>query len=323
LFEKALGYWPDGKVLSWESGNGDGTVLGKSAKFNDDSYIELDSKHGDIPDKAMDTIANELELDNVGTTKTDDYSLDNKLVFYLGSPAFLNINCGGSKYVSDEMGFAIVDNRNLSDCKIDVVGTGNGNYHLVAGKVGEDDWNYFEDNISTGQTETYIWDGNNNEIKNNTDNRNRLWGLLGEDNNKLKESFTNLSKLNEMTNNINNKNIGNCIDNVFSFRRDKKEFVVSSRMIDSLTKLLEIENSNIAKNQAEAIRRKILERKSLVDGVARLYVKNKLSPDAFRSETYLKVENLVDDINNDWSKNDFVGVWSKSVMTEKMLKEIF
>ena len=323
LFEKRLGYWPDGKVLSSSNGDGDGTVPLKSAKFIDDPYIELDSNHGEIPDKAINTVIGELGLSNIGTSKVNIYDLDNKLVFYLGSPAFLNINCGGSEYVSDEMGFAFIDNQNLLDCRVNVVGTDNGEYHLVAGKVGDDNWSYFEDNIQIGQTDTYIWDGSNNEMKNSVDNKNRLWSLVGEDNNKLKEGFGNLSKLVELTNNINNKNINNCINNVFSFRKDKKEDVISFRMIDSLMKLLAIENGSITKNQAESMRKKVMERKSLVDGVARLYIQNKLNTDDFRSETYIKVENLVNDINSDWNKNNFADVWSKSMVAEKMLREIF
>lgn len=146
MIDQMLGIWEEGRPMSYVYGVGDGTVLKKSALITDSEIEEFNSNHGVLVDNSINFVLEKLGL---GTTViTTNYYPQKQVVFYLGSPAKMTVKCGSEEKTNID-GWVIMENQELKNCLVKLVGTGNGIYHLVIGE-GEN-WDYQEGRIRKDQ----------------------------------------------------------------------------------------------------------------------------------------------------------------------------
>ena len=236
-----MGLWEDGSFKSLSYGDGDGSVLVKSGSIG--STETTKSNHGDIVDKSVNDVLVKL---NLGTTVTGtfDNNLKNKLLFLIGSPATISLSCDGQSYgQNDSDDFLIADAVNKKNCDLKLTGTENGTYHLVTGKIGEQEsWHYFEDEIGVGQT--YVIHINQDNGRPQCGNDNYFYGLIGRDLNILLQTNKGNKHLLEAIKAVSKKDNGKLINELFDFRKQTKEITVTDRMIDNLRLLLPCKNKD-------------------------------------------------------------------------------
>lgn len=148
-FDKMFGYWPDGRLLKVNYGDGDDTVSRNRQSFDGDTLTLYRTNHGSAVKNGSLEILKWLGIGT--TTNGGDYELKKKKIIFVGSPAKVKADCGmDGIYESDEQGFLILEKSYR--CKIFMVGTGSGRYHLVIGDGGKNNkWNYVEGEINLGQ----------------------------------------------------------------------------------------------------------------------------------------------------------------------------
>ncbi len=243
-FDKLLNIWPDGKISQYISGDGDNTVLNKSARLGNNTF-DLASNHGDIVDKATPNIISSLGL-NEYSDEISDNDLQGKLVFFIGSPAHLEVKCDNNPTMqSNDQGFLLVDNQNLSKCIVKIVGTDTGIYHLVTGKSGnQDSYRYFEDIIGIGQTKTIIINGYDG-VPFEGENNNYLCGLIERDTKEMLKKYSNDRDLMNIVSAAKKCNINKILEEVVSFRFSKKETVFTDSVIGKIRDMLVGNNRNI------------------------------------------------------------------------------
>lgn len=329
VFDKILGVWADGKPISYiKSKDGDGTVLKKSAKFDGDDFETANSGHMDVVNNSIGKIFTELGLGStVAPVSLINNDLSGGLVFFIGSPADLSVKCDDNTEVkSDEMGFVFIKNNNLNQCRVSVNGTGNGIYHLVTGKTdNEDSWQYFEDEISTGSARVVDVDAKTGKLIPLTNNIDYFYELLKKDADNLlaKDEFKENKNLMAVLESINVKNINALVDKLFLFRKEKKEMLVTNRMIDKVQFILVAENKNITLVEARGIYNKALQSKSLVDAKTRLNSRKNIVPSAFSAVSYQKMEELLAKAGEQLKLNNLGEVTADSILALKLAVEVF
>lgn len=305
VFDKVLGFWPEGSPINYSYDVGDGTVLKKSAKFDGDDYSQVSAMHGWMVNASMQSIFSELGLGSVANSDMgSDYS--NYLVYYLGSPAVMSVTCGTDIYHEDSNGFVVFENKNYSGCRLNLTGTGGGTYHLVTGKVGNDNsWNYFENNILAGQTASVIFDPSVGTLMTISDNKDYLWDLVVRD--------IKLLQLKSLTGLAEKRKTQGLLERIFEFRKKKGELVITERILDNLELIMAIENK---KNFFEARWAHLL---SSWD-VER--IEKKLEPSVFAAISYKKMMDEWKAMNQDFKDKNYNLVWARSEIIKGLLKEV-
>jgi hypothetical protein len=239
-FDKMYGYWPDGRLQNIRYGDGDDTVSSSRQSFTGDLPIVYRTTHGTAVKNGSAEI---LKWLGIGTTvMIDDFDLKNKKILFIGSPAKIKANCGQRGIIeSDELGYLILDKSYR--CKISVVGTGNGIYHLVIGDGAKyNDWNYIEGDIKLGQTisidvgNKYFW----------LDLIRRDLQLIG---------LTREVKL------LSNGKYIDVLKAIMKYRVTANDLETSDRLIDYMEKIIEakdcfkLDNSHVYMNYSDKIKR--------------------------------------------------------------------
>ncbi len=215
LFDKVLGIWEEGRPLSYLNGIGDGTVLKKSALISEADKQEFNSNHGEIVDKSVNLVLNRLDL---GVTVNQNTSYPEKQsIFYLGSPAMMSVNCGGS-VTHDIEGWIMIADKDLDACQLSLTGKdGGGPYHLVSGD--KDSWQYFEGEIDDQE----ILNLSNEGVENQ-------WAML-------RRAVVEVGATN-MIAPIDQRNITLSIDEYINYRKNKKVFKNSEDILNNLRIIL-------------------------------------------------------------------------------------
>lgn len=234
---RILGAWPDGEPLDYVYGAGDGTVLKKSANYGEDN-MEIQSKHGEIVNNSLAEVLSSIGL-NGGYFTGDSEDLTGRMVFFVGSPVQMKVDCGlGDVQTADSMGFVVVDPQD-HECRvnIDAIGDG-GTYHLVLGKIGnEDSWQYAENEVSAGGGDVLVVDGKTGELV-PVKNDGYWYELINREIKLLSEKYPKNFYLKAMKESAVRKNIMSLIANVFDFRRTSGEIEASGRIIDEARHIL-------------------------------------------------------------------------------------
>jgi pimeloyl-ACP methyl ester carboxylesterase len=280
VFDKILGLWEQGKPLSYQYGSGDGTVLKKSAKFEGDVYMEIESDHGLIPDKSVNLVLSELGL---GETIVEvATNADPMAVFYLGSPAEMIVNCGGVG-ITDSDGWVTAANKNIADCGVNLLGTENGTYHLVMGNSSDDNsWQYSEGQIGVGETKNI-----------SIVDKNYWYDQVLRETDVLLDQFNGNSNLLKMKTAAEGKNFNNLMSAYLAFRKEKRETKITLNIVNYLEKILGIEKAVVSSIELEKTRINALSFKSLADKTALLLQRKRINPTTWQSLNYNQAEGLL------------------------------
>jgi len=327
-FDKLLGRWVDGRPLRYEDTLlGDGTVLQKSAIVDGFGSNSVFSNHGEIVDNSTAYVLNELGFEADDILVSDVLDLSDSLVFYIGSPAYLKVFCGGDEPVeSDETGFVVVENRgDINGCGVNVIPIGSGGeYHLITGNSGnEDSWRYFEDNISIGETKFYFFDVEEKEMFLGfwTD---PVYELIRKDCNLLLNQYPFDEDLLGCVVFAEENNSDSLLDVIFSFRKRKKEMVLSTRLVENLGDVINTElTGTVTYEEADEKLRQMKIEKSLIDRITRLKEAKGQQPDQFGAVSYRWAGILLEEMKENYFEMDYETVISKGVIMGKLLREVW
>lgn len=325
IYDKVLGYWPDGSVLGFSKTNeSDGTVLKKSAVFVGDTSHSIDSKHNNLP---IDYVAGVFDILGLGGTDSPigNYLEEDKIIFFIGSPAYLDVMCDdGILRKSDEMGFVVVDKGDIKKCKVDVVGTDSGIYHLVLGNSSSNNgWLYFEDKINNLETKTVEYDVKNGQLTASIINRDFLYAQLINDVTELKKYYKNNAELSRVLKSANSKNINNVIADFFKFRKKNKDYKRTAAILDEIAQILKIENKNISFTEAAKANKKLINDKSLVDRTARLNTRLGKLLSEFGANSYRMMDEKSLSSKKNLDLNNFADSYADSVLGSKLSEEVW
>lgn len=225
VFDKTLGLWPDGELLSYVSSNGDGTVLKNSANLGQSSFYEVASNHGEITNKSINLIADKLGLANKNINFNYQDNFSDSLVVFVGSPAKATLKCGNETF-EEKDGFVLVKNRNYQDCDLSLSPTDNGTVHLVTGNTKDNQWQYFEKEVRIGFNENLEINFIDGEITDDKSNADFLKKQIEADLKKisLSKGVKSLDK-NELT---------KVALYVFEYRAKNNERIITQRILDNL-----------------------------------------------------------------------------------------
>jgi len=268
LFDKVLNIWEDGRPLSYIYGQGDGTVLKKSALISGSENIGFDSEHGALVNKSTNWILTKLGL-GITTSSTFNYP-QKQVVFYLSSPAVMVVNCGGTER-SDIDGWVIMENQESKNCQIKLTGKdGGGTYHLVIGE--NDKWKYFEGEIANQQILNIVL--NDEEI---------YWQML-------KRDFSNLKAVGAIVA-VEQKNMVNTIDEYLKFRIKTRKFKYSEEILENMKYILD--NKIFSPLEINNMYIKALASKSLVETNLRLLARMGILPKYEAALNYEQANNFM------------------------------
>jgi len=246
VLDKMSGYWPDGEIKKRNFDDGDGTVLPRSGKFDNQEFENISSNHGDIVDKSLWQILTRLGL---GTTIGNEPSQNNfsrKLVFFADPKINLSIFCGQSNSVSVEENFWLIKSGN-SNCRIDIFGKESGASKLVWGNSEtEDGWHGLEKNLGKGETMTFVVDAMTGDFSLGSERA--LYELIREDANLLKDKYKDNRHLVKILKAVEKNEIRVIEMEVFQFRRETGETLISPGIIDNVVKIMIIEKIKLPHN---------------------------------------------------------------------------
>ncbi len=325
IFDQVLGWWPDGRPISYEYGDGDGTVLKKSAVFLNDigGFSELNSDHGSIVDRSIPGVFSELGL-GTGVSGNFDSGFNDHLVFYLGSPATMKVSCGDEDEVSDNLGFVVIKNQDYARCRVVIVGTNDGIYHLVLGNTGdENSWKYFEDDIGVGITKTLVISGQKTDLTMDEENLDYLYGLITRDSNYLLRSYPGDINLVGILAAVVGRNDTGVVDRIFAFRKARKESVVSERMLEVLKSILAINRRNTDLTVANNLVTRMIRIRDLVDYTTKVNVRRRMVPSQFGSLNYDYLGRLVKEAGIKKVLGEYGGVAADEVLVSRLYLQIW
>jgi len=235
IFDKALNLWPDGNLIGYSYGIGDGTVLKSSASFGSTNLMEIISNHGEIVNKSLSFIMFDLGLENKNIDFKYSDNFADSLVIFVGSPATISIKCGNDTF-EENNGFVVVKNKKYNECVLNLNPTGSGIIHLVLGNTKNDDWNYIEKNVVLNNPEKILIDFDKAKIETNKQNKNFLISWIKSDLQQI--------KLNEAIKYLERGDLARVVNMVFIYRSKTKEAVISQRVLDNLFILASIDKPN-------------------------------------------------------------------------------
>jgi len=164
VIEEVLNLWPDGKPYKIAMGEGDNTVLKRSAYlvggFEPD--LEYPLNHGEIisSPEAVEKIMTILGNDSPVILGSDPYPEDSLLIFYLASPATLEVE--GLIPEDDDLQFVVIPNPEPRQYQATVTGTGGGLYRLFVGQITPrgNFWQSYQGEAENGKAANYLFDIN-------------------------------------------------------------------------------------------------------------------------------------------------------------------
>jgi len=309
VFDRVLGVWPEGRPMEYVLGEGDGTVLKKSARLGDDDYWETASNHGELVDRAIGKIFEELELGEYSGGSIGENNWEGKRIFYVGSPVRMKVNCGGVEKM-DEEGWVVMEPGN-DDCQTEIEGTEAGVYHLVTGTVGDDEsWRYYEKETGAGE-------------KDEVGGVEYLWLVVKRDLEELKKQYGENSFLNKGLAAVEGKKVDDLVAAVFGFRKEKKENAISGRIIGNVEILLAEKNKGISEAGAKALYTKLLQDKSTVERITRLYTARRVSPTLWWSTNYRMMEEEELRAKDGLNLKEWSSVAARSILGSKFSQNIW
>ncbi len=235
IFDKILGIWPDGRIDNYSySNNGDGTVLAKSSKFKQQNYVEIEADHGNVTDRSIKQILNNLGLNDDISIENSVSDLDDYLVFFIGSPATLSVSCDGKQSVLENDGFIVIKNESYKSCEVKTKATDNGLIHLVLGNTNNNNWSYFEDEVVKNEENKIVINPNNNEIMNDSKNIKFIKQIVLDDLNKLLMKYPKDKDLKQAISFAKINQPALCLNKIFDFRRNKNEILSTQIIIKNL-----------------------------------------------------------------------------------------
>jgi hypothetical protein len=326
-FDKTLGVWLEGRPTGETWGLvGDGTVLGVSAKFDEDSggYDLVASNHGQIPSKAIGQVLTELGLGSASVSEGSG-GLGKPLVFFLGSPARLTVKCDQAAEVEqDDLGFVIIRNPdNFNQCVARVVGTGNGTYHLVAGRVGNDEsWSYWEKEIENMAEDRIIFSAKDGKL-NEKASLDYIYQLIDRDLGVLKTAYGEDQNLNLAILATKDRDGEKILSYLSSWRRLKKETGLSLRTLDKVEMVLRQKYTGVSANLASSSLTQLQQKKVVVDSYTRLYARQGKTPTEYGAVNYLKLEELLTEMKLEISKGNFALAVAAGKVGEVLVGDIW
>jgi len=314
LVDKILGLWEEGSLNVILKNDGDGTVVGDSSKISGVRLTNLNSKHRPIVDASIPTIGQYLGYTGpaFGSGNLD---LKNKVIFFLGSPATMNVKCGNQTADSDEQGFVILDFSTTCDVKIKA--TGNGIYHLfaVSGRTPNKP-HYFEDEIAIGKTKSFKYDFSTLEpkillTKNSYED---AWKIISRKVEKMRVIFPGRDPLyNNMQSAIEGEDMDRLTRLLFVFRRGLKEEKISGEIIDLLVQLYSHKTTDYS--------RALSYYNQLVGDLNRVDRNGDMQ--FFGAKSFKLLEGYVDDAKNAMTSHNYGIVKAKYELGQFLAKEVW
>jgi len=235
IFDKILGIWPDGRIDNYSySNNGDGTVLTKSSKFKQQNYVEIEASHGNVTDRSIKQILTNLGLNADISMENNVFDLNNYLVFFIGSPATLSVSCDGKQPVLEDDGFVVIKNESYKSCEVKTKATDNGLIHLVLGNTNNNNWSYFEDEVTKNEENKIIINPNNGEVVNDLKNVKFIKQIILDDLNKLLIKYPKDNDLKQSISFTKMNQPALVLNKIFNFRRNKNEILSTEKVVENL-----------------------------------------------------------------------------------------
>ncbi|MDP4009880.1 MAG: hypothetical protein Q8P53_02740 [Candidatus Shapirobacteria bacterium] len=325
IFDKLLGIWPDGRPISYTSTDGDGTVLKKSARFETGTtdFYTLKSNHSSIIDNSLDILKTDLNLTEAFTSITDE-NLAGNMVIFIGSPVDASLRCGDSSPIVAQDGFILVKKELNKNCILNLDGTGNGEYHLVLGDVdNSDNWYYHEDTVEVGQNIKFNLNLSINAPDYASQNPSFLYQQIKDDVELLTTNHGSNKYLTDALIAVDLKDNNKILDNVFGFRKLKKESEISGRILNNLEMLLVTDNKSVSQNVAMNTYKKALQNKSTVDRMTGIYLKRGIMPSSFSSLSYQSLENQITKLKKNKKNKNYPLMMAESKLVSKYATEIW
>ncbi|MDD4785011.1 MAG: alpha/beta fold hydrolase [Candidatus Shapirobacteria bacterium] len=307
IFDRILGLWPDGKIDKFlYTNNGDGTVLVKSANYDKNNFIEVDSKHGEIVGKTINQVMLGIGLSEVNITSDfDDYK--DSLVVFVGSPVNYSVKCDDEPQVLENNGFVIIKNNNYNFCTINLVGNNDGLIHLVVGNTNDNNWFYWEKNITNGEINNIKINPKNGQVIEDNDNISFLRSIIRDDINSLLILNKNNKDLKLALKFLEKNQPKILIKNIFDFRQRNNEKNISQKIIDNTTLWLSI-IENCSKNKAISGFKKIDNYQNLINKLVSLKYRNIFKISENSAISYKEMERLLEFNKKKINDNDYFGV---------------
>jgi len=307
VFDEVLGLWPDGKVRSYIWADGDGMVLGESAKFDGDAHVEVTANHGQMVNELTDEVFDELDLGEVSTALVPVQDLSSHTVFFVGSPVDMRVECDGDIYIGNN-GFVLIDGGSYSSCQLFLSATDSGTYHLVMGRANSQDWYYFEGGgglLLDEMAEEY------------------LYKLVKRDLEVLMGQYDGEVNLTRALVAVEQRNLDGLIEAVFDFRKEKEEMPISSRILTNIELLLMRANEGAGRTQSRSWYLKAMRAKSMVDRKVRLLRRRRRwEADVFGAASYKIIEEKVNHLKKDWRSGDYGELMARAILVLELLKEV-
>jgi len=305
VFEKILGIWPEGVPIKYDFGDGDRTVLKKSAGFEGQDYYQLASTHGDLVDKSVNYVLTTLGMDTVPEVVSGN-SLENKMVFYIGSPAGMNLSCGTDTFESSD--FLVVDVKDYKSCQLKLTGKDNGTYHLVYGLTNdENSWGYVENEIKNNAEQWWKFDVSQNGLvmkENGTD----LKMLIGREIELLKSEYPNNKWLLRASDDLNKSRWLMLLTDIFTFRSVNRESKRTDLIVGYLKIIMTGEYSRVNRPLAKLAYEKMNWEKLTAEKV-----KNATE---WKALNYLKFIQYANELDSAWRNNDYPRVVATSIVVD-------
>ncbi len=136
ILDRLLDLWPDGRPYKTINGAGDGTVLVKSARWQNVDYSKLRLNHHQIisDPTAVSKIMELLDYPEASIAQTEPPYPNNKLlIFYLASPAQLSVD--NLTPANNNLQFIVIPNPENKTYQAKLTGIEKGTYHLYLGQI--------------------------------------------------------------------------------------------------------------------------------------------------------------------------------------------
>lgn len=321
FFDKVLGIWPDGQPVGYVWGEGDGTVLKKSAKFEGDDFVEVTANHGTMVNQLTSKVLEELGLGPGQVGSEED--LGPKVIFYLGSPAKMIVDCQGKLFAAVD-GFVEVGADDYPICVVQLEGVGEGKYHLVMGRTDKgESWKYFEGKVNEGERLSFgVMMGNLNLTPDEA-TEDYVYGLIREDLEWLRNIYGEVKSLADAEEVVAGRDLQALMNSVFEFRREKKEMEASGRILDNIDLLLVMDNFGCSLAEARADFYEARRARSMVDRVTRLRARRGQRPSVFGALSYQLMVDKLEAASEAWRQGQGAQVRAKSILVVRLSREVW
>ncbi len=316
FFDKRLGLWPDGRIAGITTSDfGDGTVLISSALMGP-NYYEFNSGHRELTTTSISTLQSILGLGETGVISEDDS--DDSLIFYIASPAHLEITCGLNTFQSDSMGFAIIDRSiDFNECQVNVVADGGGgDYKLVVGNSSSDEWSIYKSNVMMGEVDSYVFGKGGLLVS-----QNNIYKIYKKHCQELLVDYPGDTDLLKCVSDTDSKNGPGLVNDVFDFQARVRVNTLSFEMINMLIPV--ISESDVSKTSAEWFIKNGKDMFKLVDMAGLLKEKSQIDTDDFGVDSYALASDVFKFIESEFDSEKYGDVKARFELTRRLLKQVW